>query len=205
MEKLKFVGTLLAFTFVIFAIGSVKSSASTIDLSEAQKLDYYNQYLEIVEQINSEEYNSTLELGPFEGFSNDAFIKPSEFKAYALERANVKFNIVSDSNFNNNITPTKTKSVTSNGAGETLNIKHSFNTQYSSIALRQLFAGINYITVTPSKGIWAKSTSSGYSARLIDGGRTYEVTASGKLTMDNLSSSHNVVVEFYCTAEGNVK
>lgn len=120
----------------------------------------------------------------------------------------MSFNIVLDSD--SEIAPfstasaTKSKTVESNGADVEVTIKGSFNTQYNSVSQRQLFSGINSITVTPSKGTWTKSTPSGYSALRIDGGRTYEITASGKITINNLTSSHHIIVEFYCNVNGLV-
>lgn len=208
MNRFKKLFILSALLIAIFTLGNLKAFASTSDLSKEQKLEYYKQYEEIVNEINSGNPNSTLELGPFADFTPEDFIKPSEFKKYAIERSNVEFNIVSDSN--TGITPfsiayaSKTKTVKSQGSNVSVTIKGSFNTQHSEVHKRQMFSGINYITVTTSTGTWTKSTSSGYSARLIDGGRTYEVTASGKLTINNISSSHHIIVEFYCNVAGSV-
>lgn len=207
MGNIKKYGFLLTLVITIFTLGSLKVSAANLELTAEQKMNYYQQYEKIVDEINSSEPDSTLELDSFENFDSEDFIEPLEFKKYALERSKMNFNIVSDSN---EITPfsvvtgTKTKSVKSNGTTVSLSIKGSFNTQYNSASMRQMFSGINSITVKPSKGTWTKSTSSGYSARLIDGGRTYEVTASGKLKLNNLTSSHHAVVEFHCSANGSV-
>lgn len=209
MNKLKKMLILSALFIAIFSLVNLKVSASTTELSKEQKLEYYKQYEEIVSKINSGNPNSSLELGPFADFTSEDFIKPSEFKKYAIERSNIEFNIVSDSN--TGITPfstaysSKEKTVKSNGTSVGVTIKGSFDTQYSNVHKRQMFSGINSITTKTSKGKWTKSTSSGYSARLLDGGRTYEVTVSGKITINNLSSSHNIVVEFYCNANGSVR
>ncbi|MEB7772103.1 hypothetical protein [Kurthia gibsonii] len=202
MNKFKKMVTLLALFIAIFALGNLIASASTTELSKEQKLKYYKQYEEIVSEINSGNPNSSLELGPFADFNSEDFIKPSEFKKYAIERSNIEFNIVSDSN--TSITPFSIKTVKSNGASVAVTINGFFNTQYSDVHKRQMFSGINSITTKTSKGKWTKSTSSGYSARLLDGGRTYEITVSGTITINNLSSSHNIVVEFYCNANGSV-
>ena len=197
MNKLKKILILSALIMAIFTLGNLRGSASTSDLSE-----------EIVNEINSGNPNSILELGPFADFTSEDFIKPSEFKKYAIERPNVEFNIVSDSN--TDLTPiniayaSETKTVKSQGSSVAVTIKGSFNTQHSEVHKRKMFNGINYITVTTSTGTWTKSTSSGYSARLIDGGRTYEVTVSGEITINNISSSHHIVMEFYCNPDGSV-
>lgn len=208
MNKLKKILILPALFIALFTLGNLKASASTIELSKEQKLEYYKQYEEIVSEINSGTPNSSLELGPFADFNSEDFIEPSEFKKYAIERSNIEFNIVSDSN--TGITPfstaysSKEKTVKSNGASVVVTINGSFDTQYSEAHKRQMFSSINSITTKTSQGKWTKSTSSGYSSRLIDVGRTYEVTVSGKITINNLSSSHNIVVEFYCNTNGSV-
>lgn len=207
MNKLEKMLILSVLFIAIFTLVNLKVSASTTELSKEQKLEYYKQYEEIVSEINSGNPNSSLELGPFADFTSEDFIKPSEFKKYAIERSNIEFNIVSDSN--TDITPfstaysSKEKTVKSNGTSVGVTINGSFDTQYSNVHKRQI-SGINSITTKTSKGKWTKSTSSGYSARLLDGGRTYEVTVSGKITTNNLSSSHNIVLEFYCNANGSV-
>ncbi|MGE7624750.1 hypothetical protein ACQKMD_17350 [Viridibacillus sp. NPDC096237] len=205
MKKIKITGTLLVLFIAIFTLGGLKASASTLDLSEGQKLEYYKQYEKIVNEINLGEPNSTLELEPFEKYTSKDFVEPLEFKKYAIERANVMYNIVSDG-----ITPfstvsaSKSKTVTSNGTSVGLTIKGSFTTNYDSLLKKQMFFGVNSITVTPSKGTWTKSTSSGYSYNLMDMGTTYEITASGTISINNLKSNHNVIVEFYCESDGSV-
>lgn len=200
--------TSLVLLLTIFTLGNLKSDASSVDLSKEQKIDYYKQYEEIVNEINSQEPNSTLELGSFEGFTSEDFIEPSKFKEYAIQRSNVQFTLISDSNAG--ITPfsvtyaSKQKSVKSNDLNITVTINGSFHTQYSSIHKRQLFNGVQSITTNISKGTWTKSTSDGYSARLLDGGRTYEIIVSGKITINNISSSHHISLEFYCNTNGSV-
>lgn len=206
-----FASTLLAFALTIFVAGSLKTSASTLDLTNAQKLDLYNQYLEIVAEINGGSPNATLELLPFESFKDEDFIEPSEFEEYAIERSNVKFDVVTEAaNPEGEISPmstvynTTSAKVTSNGSDVTLTINGSFITNYSTVNLRQLFGGINYINVSPNKGSWTKATSTGYSAKLADGGRTYFVTVSGTVTINTLKSNHNIELEYFCNTDGSV-
>ncbi|MED4402051.1 hypothetical protein [Metabacillus fastidiosus] len=62
-----------------------------LELTQEQKEDYYKQYQQIVNEINSREPKSTLELVPFEGFKSEDFIEPAEFKKFAIERSNWEF------------------------------------------------------------------------------------------------------------------
>lgn len=206
MKKRKIFSAISALMMTIFAVGSLKTSAATVNLSEQQKKEYYKQYEEIVDEINSGEPNATLELVPFEEFNSEDYLEPSEFEKYAAERADVKFTPTLVSKSGSGITPfitvsaSKTETVKSNETSAVI-IKGSFNTQYNSSTKRQMFSGINSITSSSSKGIWRQT---GYTPTLIDGGRTYEIIVGGKLTINSLTSMHNITVEFYCNANGSV-
>lgn len=207
MNKLIKICTSFVLLIAISTMSTLNSDALTVDLSKEQKIAYYKQYEEIVSEINSEEPNSTLELGAFEEFTSEEFIEPLKFKEYAIQRSKVQFNLVSDSS--TGITPfsvanvSKQKSVTSKDSNTKIAVNGSFNTQYSSIHKRQLFTGVHSITTKVSKGIWTKSNSAGYSARQLDGGRTYEITVSGTITINNISSAHHILLEFHCNTDGS--
>lgn len=91
MKVTKIFSIITILFITIFAFGSLKASAASLDLSEQQKLKYYKQYKEIVEEINSGNPNATLELVPFEEYKSEDYVELSEFKKYATERASVNF------------------------------------------------------------------------------------------------------------------
>ncbi|AMA74256.1 hypothetical protein P4S83_09015 [Aneurinibacillus thermoaerophilus] len=98
----------------------------------------------------------------------------------------------------------KTKSVTFKAGGtyQTLSITGTFETQYSDIYERQMFAGIKSITSKVTTGGSWKQT--GYEVRLIDGGRTYVITVSGYFTIAGVTYTVTESVEFYCNADGSI-
>jgi len=196
------------FLLVSTLLGGLLAFAETNslgDLSEQQKREYYKQYQEIVEAINSENPRFTLELVPFEDFKSEDYVEPSEFKKYAIGRANAE--LIHEWKSNSDITPLSTASaskqvtVDSKGTSVGITIKGSFETQYDSQSNRQFFAGINSITSSSDKGTWNQT---GYTPRLIDGRQTYEITVGGRLTLNSITTSHNITVEFYCDANGRV-
>lgn len=203
MKTTKIFSIITTLIITLFAFGSLKASAASLDLSEQQKQEYYKQYKEIVEEINSGNPNATLELVPFEEYKSEDYVEPSEFEKYATERASVNFVNISESRIQPRSTAygTKTKDVSSNGAKVTITVKGSFETQYESYYQRQMFTRINSITSSASKGSWSQT---GYTPSLIDGGRTYSIIVGGKLTINGLISSHNVTVPFYCDSKGSI-
>lgn len=108
-----------------------------------------------------------------------------------------------------NITPqsvvskTKSASFKAGQTTQTLSITGTFETQYSDVHKRQMFAGIKSINskVTSGIGSWKQT---GYEYQLIDGGRTYVIYVSGTYTIGGQSYSVTVSVEFYCNADGSV-
>ncbi len=203
MKITKIFSIITTLIITIFAFGNLKATAAILVLSEQQKQEYYKQYKEIVDEINSENPNALLELVPFAEYESEDYVEPSEFKKYATERANVKFVSTSGSAIQpySTASSTKTKSVNSNGVSATITIRGSFETQYDSFYQRQMFAGINSITSSSSTGSWSQT---GYTPSLIDGGRTYSIIVGGKLTINSLTSSHNISVEFYCNSNGSI-
>lgn len=63
-----------------------------LELTKEQKEDYYQQYVEIVEEINAEGNGKyTLEVEPFDEFKEEDWIDPEEFRQMAEDRATWEF------------------------------------------------------------------------------------------------------------------
>lgn len=203
----KFFTALFALAIVFTIGGVVSASTSTLDLTTEEKEAYHKQYVEIVEELNAQEGTNYLEVVPLEDFADEDWIAPEDFKQLAIERANLTFT-ESESTTGEigtfAVSKTKTKSFNSNGATASIDITGSFNTYYSDAHNRQMFGSINYIVsdeTSSDNGSWSQT---GYSPSLIDGGRTYATYVGGKYTLNGLTSSHNVYVEFYCSSVGGV-
>ncbi|MBR8661109.1 MULTISPECIES: hypothetical protein [Bacillales] len=200
-----FVSSLLALILVFGAGGGV--SAYSSELTQKQKEAYHKQYVEIVKEVNAEYPNANLEVVPLHKFSEEDWVEPDEFRKLAIARANPTVTITESvpaegpSLGVQAVSKTKSATIDANGTAVTISITGSFETEYNPYANRQVFAGINSITSKASKGTW---TQTGYVPRLIDGGRTYEITVGGKLTLNGITSNHNITVEFYCSATGGV-
>lgn len=176
-------------------------AASAAELSQDQKDAYYKQYVEIVKEVVSEHPGVSLEVAPAEEFQPEDWVDPAIFKKIAEERASAKFVVTDNKGFSvmSTASASKTATLNSNGASVTLTINGSFET--SLAGGRQVFSGINSITSSTNKGSW---TQTGYEYDLYDASRTYGITVGGKVTLNGLTSSHNVFVEFYCGATGVV-
>jgi cell division protein FtsB len=201
----KFVSSLLALTLV-FGVGGGASAYSS-ELTQKQKEAYHKQYVEIVKEVNAKYPNANLEVVPLNKFSEEDWVEPEAFRKLAIARANATVTITESAPAEGPslgaqaVSKTKSATIDANGTSVAIYITGSFETEYDPSADRQLFAGINSITSKSSKGTW---TQTGYDPSLIDGGRTYEITVGGKLTLNGITSYHNVTVEFYCSATGGI-
>jgi hypothetical protein len=100
------------------------------------------------------------------------------------------------------VSKTKSTTIKVGQTYQTLYVTGTFETQYSDVHKRQLFAGVKSITSTASgSGTW---TQTGWNAELIDGGRTYVITVSGKYSYNGATYTISKSVEFYCNADGSV-
>jgi hypothetical protein len=204
MKIIKLFTTSVA-ALTLFLLASV-ASAATLELTQTEKEVLYDQYVEIVAEIESERDGVILEVAPMELFSDEDWITPEKFKQLAIDRANISVEIVpQDANV---ITPfstataSKSKTISSSELTRTVTARGSFETGYNSTAGRQVFTGINSLTSSMSgTGKWEQT---GYTPSRIDGGRTYTIALSGKFTINGLVSGHHLYYEFYCNPTGGV-
>lgn len=97
---------------------------------------------------------------------------------------------------------TKTTTIQVGQTVQTLYVTGTFETQYSDVHKRQLFSGVKSISSTASgSGTW---TQTGYNAELIDGGRTYVITVSGKYSYNGATYTISTSIEFYCNANRSI-
>ncbi|MCG3086075.1 MULTISPECIES: hypothetical protein [Anoxybacillus] len=97
---------------------------------------------------------------------------------------------------------TKTTTIQVGQTVQTLYVTGTFKTQYSDVHKRQLFSGVKSISSKASgSGTW---TQTGYSVELIDSGRTYVITVSGKYSYNGATYTISTSIEFYCNANGSI-
>lgn len=97
---------------------------------------------------------------------------------------------------------TKTTTIQVGQTVQTLYVTGTFETQYSDVHKRQLFSGVKSISSKASgSGTW---TQTGYNAELIDGGRTYVITVSGKYSYNGATYTISTSIEFYCNANHSI-
>lgn len=97
---------------------------------------------------------------------------------------------------------TKTTTIQVGQTVQTLYVTGTFKTQYSDVHKRQLFSGVKSISSKASgSGTW---TQTGYSVELIDSGRTYVITVSGKYSYNGATYTISTSIEFYCNANHSI-
>lgn len=141
-----------------------------------------------------------MEILPLSEFGAQDWVEPEEFKQIAIDRAGLVF-VEAEPGFSTMaVSATKSKSFTAKGAKASIKVTASFNTRYDDAAKRQYFSSVNSVTSkSSSTGTWEQS---GSTKILQDGGRTYAITVGGTYTLNSIKSTHNLVVEFYCSAAG---
>ncbi|GGG57797.1 hypothetical protein [Paenibacillus radicis (ex Gao et al. 2016)] len=181
-----------------------KEQSNFSTLSHEEKLELYETFENIVNEINNNEPQSTLGIFPFEEFPFEKFSSVSEFREFAIARSGVNFNLVPDDQ--GGIRPrsigsaTKSRTVDSNGVSVTLTVFGAFYTSLNTNSGRQVFTGqIASMSTTSSLGSFIET---GWTTSYTD--TTFNVTSSGKIKYNGLESSHHIQVTFNCSATGVV-
>ena len=173
-----------------------------------QRLEYYEQYKKIVEEVSSDT-DVELTLLPAEDFADEDWRAPGEFekivRAFATAEIAVDKNddiadLVSETRYA--VTALKNVSfAVGNSADIVIKIRGDFSTQYH--AERQYISTVSNISSSKvtDTGTW-QQTGSNY--LLIDAGRTAQISVSGNLSYGGVSQEKMITVEFYCGATGGV-
>jgi len=175
---------------------------SLSNLSHEAKLELYETFENIVDEINNNEPQSTLGLFPLEEFPFEKFSSVSEFREFAKARSGVNFNLVADdrSAIKTGNIATKGRTVDSDGVSITVTVLVDFRTSLNTKLGRQVFTGkIASLATTSSLGSFIQT---GWTTSYTD--TTFNVTSSGKIKYNGLESSHHIQVTFNCNAQGVV-
>lgn len=181
-------------------------SVDQAKLTQEQKKAYYKQYVKIIEEVVAEHEGMNMWVAPFDEFTEEDWVEPEEFRQKAIARANLRFENFQLSNPSGHvalagISKTKETQINAEGVAVGLYVTGSFETEYNHTAKRQFFKTINSVTSRTSKGTWKQT---GYTPRLIDAGRTFEISIGGELKLDGVYSTHRASLEFHCDAYGGI-
>jgi len=192
-------------------INKVSNTAKTeevapipLKLTQEQKEEYYQKYVAIIDNINSE-YDNDYELEPITAFLDDYWIEVNEFEKMAIERANMSITVLENKErYNPALVPKKVKLQI--GTKETnLIFKGSFETQLNENTSkgRQLFSAFNSISseAENADGSW---TQLGFTDLPVKNGITYPIIVTGKFTQSGIISSHHIELEFHCDENGGI-
>lgn len=184
-------------------INGVSAESKENSLSQNQKNKYYKQYSVIIDTVNKEHPEADLELVAKKDFKKADWVSPTRFKRIAEDRVGLTFEPSYNVAAKASVTKAKSKTINAKGTSVSIKITGSFDTVLRESAGRQFFSDVNWVKSADStdKGVWSQT---GYTPTLIDGGRTYDITVGGKYTQNGVSSTHNIPVEFYCSATGVV-
>lgn len=188
---------------MLFCSMAVTANAAPADLDDATKQEYYAEYVEIANEV-AEATELDISVLPMDEISEEDWCTPEEFRSLITSVANSQIVCTAPSEIQPFSTGSAKKNATisANNQTYTISITGSFETNVNSTAGRQYFTGINSITSSLSGGVgsWRQT---GYEGVIIDAGRTYAITVSGRLTVGNaVFANQTAYVEFYCSATG---
>ncbi len=207
MKKVSFVKAMLSMILVLaMGLPAAASAAGSGALDEATKREWYEEYQKIIEEVSPESKlgDFGLTLSPFEDFKEEDWKTPQEFRAFAKEMAGSYVEMKSGPAEEPLPEGSAAKRVylTIQGVDYGIDIVGDFYTQYETYQGRYVFSGTPSFTSLPAgEGFWSHI---GMEAYLIEGGRTWSVTVSGRFTLGGVSKIYLARAEFYCDPQGNI-
>lgn len=207
MKKVSFVKAMLSMILVLaMGLPAAASAAGSGALDEATKREWYEEYQKIIEEVSPESKlgDFGLTLSPFEDFKEKDWKTPREFRAFAKEMAGSYVEMKSGPAEEPLPAGSAAKRVylTIQGVDYGIDIVGDFHTQYEDYQGRYVFSGTPSFTSLPAgEGFWSHI---GMEAYLIEGGRTWSVTVSGRFTLGGVSKIYLARAEFYCDPQGNI-
>ena len=199
MKKVSFVKAMLSMILVLaMGLPAAASAAGSGALDEATKREWYEEYQKIIEEVSPESKlgDFGLTLSPFEDFKEKDWKTPREFRAFAKEMAGSYVEMKSGPAEEPLPAGSAAKRVylTIQGVDYGIDIVGDFHTQYEDYQGRYVFSGTPSFTSLPAgEGFWSHI---GMEAYLIEGGRTWSVTVSGRFTLGGVSKIYLARAEF---------
>ncbi|WP_052343762.1 hypothetical protein [Bacillus massiliigorillae] len=193
-----------------------KEQNKVIELTQEQKVAYYKQYKEIVDQVMQKKLGISMSVPPMNEFKD--WVEPKEYKKTVQEY--VDSFLKSEREALKAVGSNKKDAVLSeDGSGAmaksvdlyisdiifTVEVSGHFETQYDEAYGRQMFSKLSNLSskLIDSHGTW-KQTS--YKAKLTDGGRKYLIHVEG--VYDTSTGTGPIekafTVEFKCNKNGRI-
>lgn len=197
------------FMVLVSAIAGYAETDGSISLAEKGAL--YDEYVKIARAV-SEETLCPVSVLPMEAFGPEDWVSPEEYRMNMEKIANSLKVTVAGQNteapaaaggFGNRAV--RTAEVSYDGGSFNITVAGSFDTQYYASVDRQLFGEIRSLKTEKTMGTDAETwADAGYAFSLIDGGRTYSITAAGNVGIGTNIYATVVNVHIYCSAEGQI-
>ncbi|MFJ7666999.1 hypothetical protein ACIQXI_07815 [Lysinibacillus sp. NPDC097195] len=218
---------LFAFACILFISNS---SASATTLSQQEKEQLHQQYIEILEEVKSTvtwgEGLVSIEVSPIEDFEEEAWVSLEVFRQRAIETTqssvvditfiefeedwgseevfNHKASAASQTNaittLSNSITPFSSTSRVRHDSTP-VDITVSANFTTQLAGNRQIFASYSNLRNTASEGHFNRT---GVNARITRLGSNYEFTIGGNLNYLGFTTNHTLNTNFICLPNGVV-
>jgi hypothetical protein len=183
-------------------------------ITEEQKQQYYQQYVEIVEKAMETKTGQTIGVAPIEGFKESHWVEPAEYEKMIQSMVE---SFLAQEREELAAVSTNLKPAVTHPSGETIKgtylyfpeilrkieVTAIFDTQYNADKNRQLFSNVDAIStkLTPGHGTWEQTLQQ---ATLLDGGRTYRIYIEGIFDLNNLTFEKAFTIEFQCDEFGNI-
>ena len=185
-----------------------------IPLTEEQKEQYYAQYVEILDEVESKKFGIGMEVAPMDTFEESDWIEPQAFERRIqegvesfLEREREKLANVSwdlkPAVMNPDGTTTKARYLYFSDIVKKIEVTAMFDTRYDAAKERQLFSGVADISaeMIDVQATWEQTF---VEATLLDGGRTYSIYMEGVFYLNGSEIKKAFTIEFYCDEFGKI-
>lgn len=185
-----------------------------LSLTDEEKRQYYEQYLEIIERAMQKKTGLSFGVVPIEEYKDEYWITPQQFENdveswleehLATEREKIDNMLITPEPVitNTDGSTTKTTYIYFPDILKTIEVTGHFETQYNEVYDRQLFIKADNISTKLAypRGTWEQTS---YRVSLIDGGRTYSIRIEGNLDYNGLHFEKAFTIDFNCDVNGKI-
>jgi len=185
-----------------------------LSLTDEEKRQYYEQYLEIIERAMQKKTGLSFGIVPIEEYKDEYWITPQQFENdveswleehLATEREKIDNMLITPEPVitNTDGSTTKTTYIYFPDILKTIEVTGHFETQYNEVYDRQLFIKADNISTKLAypRGTWEQTS---YRVSLIDGGRTYSIRIEGNFDYNGLHFEKAFTIDFNCDVNGKI-
>jgi len=185
-----------------------------LSLTDEEKRQYYEQYLEIIERAMQKKTGLSFGVVPIEEYKDEYWITPQQFENdveswleehLATEREKIDNMLITPEPVitNTDGSTTKTTYIYFPDILKTIEVTGHFETQYNEVYDRKLFIKADNISTKLAypRGTWEQTS---YRVSLIDGGRTYSIRIEGNFDYNGLHFEKAFTIDFNCDVNGKI-